>query len=685
MALKQLALIILFVSIFFTGAACDSDDDEIGRSMEPDDDSDDDADDNVYDDDTDSPDDDDAESYGFPDRIIEGPLNGVRYFSPDVYLTIDEDIVDLDAEFIIDDETTPVSRVRKLDLGDGFHKVDLYVDGELEDSSEFEIRSSDAERIVDENLDAFPATLQLPSANGSSTPVYIRLENTGGRTCSKINLRTSNQPDFRSVDSIRQWLDNETAGLSRRETALKLFEFVGRWLQFFAPPLDSGESFERNYMVPDIFQGWGYGQCGEHANVFLSLAQLIGWNVSETRENSLEGHVTAELMFDGQWHHIDVSSQSYYWDDDGRILSLEEVEGENASLIMNYADQLGFATGGGYLEVYVPVYESVSDNINYEKEAVFGDDRGFVLDAGDVLELYPFGFGLFLCDQCRWDPPLTSTGVLTRNLVNPLGLSTRIREPYPILGLILQFEAESPGDVSIRVRVVGKDADWADDVSVSFHPGEPIDLSGYLDYQQLGEINEVELEVLNSDAALDQLNIQVLYQYAPGLTPQITHDMRELIIDGDCGSVDLKLDVYDKVSAVSQADIGPWMGIVEDVKNDGRKLIALTIDVQDDEGRWASGHEVRVESDHPEWIEIFEATGRVDSLQFEPVRSDWLGPNRFFKDNLSEIVGIPIFTGQRTIWARSRGAFDEDLGLINFILLVDGEEKAQTQINFVAE
>jgi len=695
---KSPAFLIILAFVAFFSFACQSGDEaEDVRPYYPvDDDSDDDSfysnDDNA-DDDADDDIDDDADddidddtSWEFPNYLIESPLDGAIYYSSQILLTLDEGIIGENGQVFLDDELIAWGRIHWLEIDEGTHTIDLFIDDELMESAEFEKRSVETENFANENIDSFPTTVQLPEADGALVPVRFRLENTGDRTCSRINLRTPDQPDFTGVQSLRQWLEAETVDLSPRETVLYLFNFVGHWLKFSAPPFDNSDNWWRSSVVPDIFHGWGHGFCSNYAEVFVSLVQMLGWDVDETRTNSLEGHVTAEIKYDGAWHHFDVSDQAYYWDDEGVILPLSEIEGDNASMILDYVDQFGYGIGGSMLEYHIPLYESDSNNTNYNYEAIFGDDRGFVLDTGDVIELYPFGFGLFLCDECEWSPFFTPTGVLRRTLDNPVGSLMQIHEPYPILGLILQAEVAEQTEVSITLLVSGSHSDRTEHIDISFSPGQQIDLSVYLDYKLLGEIHDLRIEFTESSIDLDQIIVETFFQYSSRLTPQITHDQRKLIVGGDCGALNFQLDVHDIVRTISEVQFFTSAdGSVPDIKNNGKAPVALGINVMTDEDEWASGHHIEVESDHAELIEIIESTACVDSLGMESIFSDWLGPNRISGDKIHGYLWDPNVGHQRTYWARSLGDIDEDIGLVTFSLLIDGEQRAQTQVNFIAE
>jgi hypothetical protein len=698
MFLKSTAfpLILAFVALFcfacqtgdeddgvrpYYPGADDSDDD---LSPSDDDDADDDADDDI-DDDADDDIDDDT-SWEFPNYLIESPLDGAIYYSSRILLTLDETIIHENGQVFLDDELVPWGRIHWLEIDEGAHTIDLFIDDELIESIEFEKRSAEAANFANEDIDSFPTTVQLPEADGALVPVRFRLENTGDRTCSLINLRTPDQPDFTSVQSLRQWIEAETVDLSPRETVLYLFNFVGHWLRFSAPLLDGADDYWRSSVVLDVFHGWGLGFCSNYAEVFVSLVQMLGWDLEETRTNSLEGHVTAEIKYDGAWHHFDVSSHTYYWDDEGRILPLSEIEGDNASLILDYMDQFGYSLGGSWLEVYVSAYENDANNTNYNYEAIFGDDRGFVLDTGDVLELYPFGFGLFLCDGCEWSPMFTPTGVLRRTLDNPVGSSMQIHEPYPLLGLILQAEVAEQTEVSITLFVSGSNSEKTEHIDISFSPGQPIDLSVYMDYKLVGEIHDLRIDFTESSIDLDQVIVETLFQYASFLTPQITHDQRQLIVSGDCGALNLQLEVHDIVTTISGVQFFTSAdGGVPDIKNNGKALVALGINAMTDEDEWASGHHIEVVSDHADLIEIIESTANVDSLSMEPIFSDWLGPNRISGDKIHDYFWDPRVSHQRIYWARSLGDTGEDIGLVTFSLLIDGEQRAQTQVNFIAE
>ncbi len=660
--------------------SCAGDDDDQSRlSDAPVADDDDDMDDDSFDDPPDTP--------VFYKRLIKSPIDGVRYYNSRILLTLDEEVVSQSGYVEVDGDPRPLSRIQWLELDDGRHYVNLYIGDVLAESSTFEILSAETKLIENRNLETIPAEFLLPEAGGAMSPVRITLKNTSDRACADIGLRTSGQPDFTSAESLQLWLQEETEGMTFREKALFTLDFVEHWIYFSAPPRNDEQAW-RDYTFPGLFNGLGYGWCENHSEIFVSVLQMIGFNADGTRINSLSGHMGAEVRYDGSWHHFDVGNHAYYPDRDGRILSLEEIEGDNASLILDYTDQFGFSIGGSIMEMYLPQYESAQDNTSESFEPQFRGEAGFSLEPDDVLELYPFGFGLAMCVDCDWDPILTGTGVLRRTVNVEEYVSTNIHEPYPILGLLLQSDSNEGRNATVKLTIQGVISEITVEVNVVFAYQTAVDLSPYLDYETLGQIHDIHIEISEDETAGGKIKIEAFFQYSSRITPQISPDNLSVNAQGDCDGLNMEFQLHNDVSEISDvrfsaAKTGDGFPAV---LNNAKALVALDADLMSGEDQWAQGHYVEVVSDHSDQIEIIESMGRVDFQGIEPVISRWRGPRRFFGQkpyatDAYEARGTP----QWVFWARSRDDYDEDLGPVRFSLLVDGEQMADTQVDFTAQ
>ena len=684
---------LIAVMIAFASIGCGSGDrDEQRGYVAADDDVDDDDNDDNDDDDNDDNNDndnnnnDDDTVFEHPDPPIKSPLNGVRYFTEELLLVIDEDYREAGADLFLDGDAIPWAVMQWLNVENGGHAVELKVAGEVVFRSDFEKHADLMTRYSSNNVEVFPTTITLPDAAGASTPLRIRLENIDDEISSMVGLRTPDQPDFRSAESLQAWLQCATNGMTRRQMALFLMEFVAQNLFFAAPPYDSVHT-NHNHAVPDIFHTYGYCWCENHSKVFLTLAGMLGWEQCETRIDWPSGHVGASLRYDGGWHHFDPTNNAMYWNDDGRILSFEEIEGAAADILPHYIDQLGYSRGGGYLQFVASLYDSVEDNVTSDYEPIIGDARGFALEPGDVIDLFPYGFGVFACVDCAWDPSTESTGVLRRVLadVEP-GTATEIVETYPLLGLIAKIEATGAGTLKVNLQLTGDDGEQSHQLTFGVSGGSKIDFSEFFDERALGEINSVRFEIVESFDQMQAMNLDAIFQFAPHLTPWIDHDRRQIIVDGQGGALRVQFDVFDAISETADIDFfAPEGGEPLTVATDGRDLGVIHIDLMAPNGEWAAGHEIAVVSDHPDSIEILRSLGRLDALAFEPVWTDWIGPDRFIGDHQMDYFLDYRIGQQRDFWARSLGHLEQSLGPVNFTLLVDGEAAAQTQIEFSAE
>lgn len=100
------------------------------------------------------------------------------------------------------------------------------------------------------------------------------------------------------------------------EKAVALWDFVKTARQHYYPS-QQGDETEDPVKLANIY---GYGYCDDAATALAWLATAAGY---QARVWDLNGHVVPELFYDGSWHMLDPDEEVYYFDDQGRIASVE--------------------------------------------------------------------------------------------------------------------------------------------------------------------------------------------------------------------------------------------------------------------------------------------------------------------------------------------------------------------------
>lgn len=665
---------------------------------EPDDRVSDEDDDDLTDDDSTSDDDDDDTNDSY---LIFMPYD--RYYFNDLWISVADEVLEPGARLLLDGEELDPVLVQKVELPDGEHSIELFGAKQYH-KKEFIIEAVQVESypVFQAQLNINPVYVDLPSAAGAGMPLRITVENKGSERVTDLGFFSPGQPDLRSVQSMQNYLTVMTSGKSWHEKAMILFDFVIRWSASLAPPLYNEDE---NSFMPDILKSWGYGYCGEQAILMGYLAWLTedsdkkagGWFFVEgeteypntgIRLVTLNGHIVLELHYDNDWHLFDPSTCSIYYDDSQNVLCLSDIEAD-ASMIMDFTDQDGQSICGNSMEDMIDIYGSTEDN---EYGAISipsydGTPGGFVLDPGDILELYPFGYGVFLYScpaqheqDCDY-PGLMGNGVLKKTISNPTtGALATIEQAYPIVGMNLSISTSTAVQLQLAATIAGTKGQDVQALGFSLLEGDHrLDLSQLMDESTLGIIRSVALSIQSVSAAIDQILVETILQFNPKTMPQITHDQRQIIVDGQGDTIlDVRVDAYDQTESVVETYLfADSEGESVSVPNDGKSLVRFSAGLLDGEynnnGGWAAGHEVEVISDHPGQIEIL-SNARAGLFEYLPVFTNWTGPDLF------------DFWGDERLLrfaARSVENLASPIGPVTFQLKVDGVVQSQkVQIDF---
>lgn len=162
--------------------------------------------------------------------------------------------------------------------------------------------------VINENY--FTAIIDLKDSESNN---FIRIENIGKNSI-KPRLIINGQ-DLTSLQSISESIINES--MSDKEKALAIWNFVKNRKYHLSNPTTY---VERDSI--DLFQSWGYGNCGFTTRAIIDLATLES---IPAREHRLGRHIVSELYFENDWHVLDGDGAIYYTKEDEKIASVEDI------------------------------------------------------------------------------------------------------------------------------------------------------------------------------------------------------------------------------------------------------------------------------------------------------------------------------------------------------------------------
>lgn len=616
-----------------------------------------------------------ADNASVSSPFIISPFNGFRYFS-DAVLCLDQALGQHQGQLYLDGQEIPWATLQRLEIEDGKHQIDLYLNEKKLETTVFEMCAEETTTLHKETILNFPRKITLPKVEGSMTPVRIRLTNTSQESAENVFLRTADQPDLRSVTALQMWLIEQTRGQTERDKALYLLDFIKSRTQFSVPPV-VGENSWQNDALPDFLRDWGYGWCEDMVKVFIQLAMLVGWQAKDTRVHSLGDHFVAELKFNDDWHLFDPTTLSYYWDSRGNIFSLQDVQGGNAEVILNYTDQGGRTERGFFLRSVLGSFKKGSNQQSQYYNPRKGSEGGFILESGDVIDLYPFGNFPHQNKESLIDKlAVIGHGVWSRRLPFPTAGSLAIfNHAFPFVGLTADVQAETPGLVEFRLVIQGRIKKKEVTFQTSLDKRSLVDFTRYFNPQELGTIRSFELFLMKAESEITKISLEAHFQYAARMTPRITPDNRTLIIDGSAQELMVEIDVHNRKQEVFYATtIVQWADNEENltVKNDGKDKLAISAFVIDENKRPSSGNKVELISDHPDQI-VVELNPFLDLMRYKPIISPWIGPDRFLG---REGYLYCVF------FVSSKQSYPYSLGPVRFTLLVNGKPRAHKTVSF---
>jgi len=166
---------------------------------------------------------------------------------------------------------------------------------------------------------AFVATdtlqqLHVPATPEAFRPQVIRISNPVSGMPVRLHLQMAEALDLRSNRHILRSILH--AEMSAEEKTLAIFHLVAVFFHHQEP-----DHHNRDVHDPvKYFNGYGY--CDDAVAAFSNLCQLAGF---DTRVWVLEGHVVAEVFFNGRWHMFDPHHKVYFPAPQGGIAGLHDL------------------------------------------------------------------------------------------------------------------------------------------------------------------------------------------------------------------------------------------------------------------------------------------------------------------------------------------------------------------------
>jgi hypothetical protein len=155
------------------------------------------------------------------------------------------------------------------------------------------------------------------SAPREGRPLALRLTNPSREILPSPELVFSGLPDWSTLENLLAVAladDPQTD----REKALALHHFLVDARTHGLPAHPGDELHDPVRWL----NSYGYGLCDDAATALVRMARAVGL---EARAWDLQGHVVAEVFFDGQWNLLDPDGEVYYARPDGSLAAVDEV------------------------------------------------------------------------------------------------------------------------------------------------------------------------------------------------------------------------------------------------------------------------------------------------------------------------------------------------------------------------
>jgi hypothetical protein len=159
-----------------------------------------------------------------------------------------------------------------------------------------------------------------------------------------LDRRTQDYPSLLGYARARMSGTEERKALALLDIVSRRFvhglsneSFLTSYLQFLGGP-----ALRAAYSRDRILRLGNEGFCSQQSYVLVQLANDLG---IRARQVGLNGHVVAELWFDGDWHMLDPDYEVAIRDSRGRIASVAELERDGPRLMASYGPRAPAVAG----------------------------------------------------------------------------------------------------------------------------------------------------------------------------------------------------------------------------------------------------------------------------------------------------------------------------------------------------
>jgi len=183
----------------------------------------------------------------------------------------------------------------------------------------------------------FTRVLRRPSASfvlalePSERPVRgsIEIRNEGTASLRDVRVQVNGRRYFKTTREMIQFAAPDAA--DDREKAFALYRFVRNRRYHWFPAESSRNAGAELHCPVKFFNVYGYGHCDDAAINLAMLWQAAGLN---SRVWGLNGHVVAEVHYEGAWHVFDPDGEAFYLARDNRSVAACEKIREEPYLVV---------------------------------------------------------------------------------------------------------------------------------------------------------------------------------------------------------------------------------------------------------------------------------------------------------------------------------------------------------------
>ena len=182
---------------------------------------------------------------------------------------------------------------------------------------------------------------------------YLSIINTGEQAVTfQLNL---NDSLFLSMNDLVNEINTLQDEVANEPIERKAWRFIFN-NRYHWPPLTT----QLWYHDPTLFfNSIGFGYCDDAATAYYFILKAFGF---AARQWTLNGHVVPEVFVSGRWEVYDSDLQVYYYNHNGQIAGVEELE-QDPGLISNPINPIStYGDGFAYSSLVASLYASIEDN-----------------------------------------------------------------------------------------------------------------------------------------------------------------------------------------------------------------------------------------------------------------------------------------------------------------------------------